>query len=162
MKNKDKPLQDLLKREESIEVPHKMNSSFKIFFSKSLNFNDIQSRSIQQFVSFCYEALELKDEYTCKLVDDREKFFIMTTAACDFDLKEVRIYCRGRALADILRSISHEMSHLKQHEAGLYPIEEIGKFLHHKDEREFQANSMAGSLLSLFADKVGKNIIYDN
>lgn len=162
MKEKDSLLLDLLKKEESFDMPSGLTKSVRIFVSNSLKFDAKSSNLIKKFVSFCYEALGLKEDYECTLADDRKKYKILTTAVCQFEKKQFKVYCKGRSLADILRSISHEMSHLKQHEEGLYPIHDIGKIPHHQDEKEFQANAMSGSLLSLFADKVGKNKVYDN
>lgn len=162
MKDKEFPLLDLLEREDSTEIPDRLTSSVRIFVSNSLDFDKKQSIIIKKFVSFCYNALNLKESYKCILVDDREKFKILTTAACNFDTNHFKVYCKGRSISDILRSISHEMSHLKQHESGLYPIQDIGKKPHHQDEKEFQANAMAGSLVSIFANKIGRNKVYEN
>ena len=69
----------------------------------------------------------------------------------------VKIYCQSRSLADILRSIGHEMFHLRQHEMDLIPVK---KKLHHLNPVEWHANIAGGSLLSYFADITGKDKIY--
>jgi Zn-dependent peptidase ImmA (M78 family) len=57
----------------------------------------------------------------------------------------------------MLRSIAHEMYHLRQHELGLVPRK---MKQHHLSPIEWQANAAAGSLLSYFAQKVGRDKIY--
>jgi len=57
------------------------------------------------------------------------------------------IYGKNRALADIMRSVAHEMTHMMQNQMGLIrgPIRDAGGF--HED----QANAKAGELIKLFA-----------
>lgn len=112
---------------------------------------------ISDFCNMCSSALNLESEYKCYLSDDRKRAKIATSAICDYSRKNIRIYCRQRALADILRSIAHEMYHLRQNELGLVPKK---MKQHHLSPVEWQANIAAGSLLSYFAQKVGRDKIY--
>ena len=56
---------------------------------------------------------------------------------------------KDRALVDVCRSIAHEMTHMMQDDQGLItgPVQDIGGF------HENQANSAAGALIKLFAQK---------
>ena len=59
----------------------------------------------------------------------------------------LKVYGRNRALADVLRSIAHELTHMMQDETGLIqgPVQDAGGF--HED----QANARAGEIIKLFA-----------
>jgi len=62
-------------------------------------------------------------------------------------------------LADVLRSVAHEMTHMMQDEMGLIkgPIRDAGGF--HED----QANAKAGEIIKLFAkSKKGRRAIYES
>ena len=113
--------------------------------------------TISKFCNLCADALGLEDEYKCYLSNDRKRAKIVTSAICDFSRKNIRIYCHQRALADILRSIAHEMFHLRQNELNLVPKK---MKQHHLSPIEWHANVAAGSLLSYFAQKVGRDKIY--
>ena len=128
-----------------------------IMISKGLNIDKQDQKLIFDFCDMCANALDLKQDYQCYLSDDRKRSKIVTSAICDFSKKNIRIYCHQRALADILRSIAHEMYHLRQNELNLVP-KKMKK--HHVEPVEWHANAAAGSLLSYFAQEVGRDKIY--
>lgn len=130
---------------------------FKIMIEKGLTISKEDSYLIRDFCNMCAAAMDISEDYKCYLSNDRKKSKIVTTAICDFSHRNIRIYCHSRSLADILRSIAHEMFHLKQHEKHLVPRK---MKLHHLNPIEWHANAAAGSLLSYFAQKVGKDKIY--
>lgn len=155
-----------MKREQLLkELMHNLENGFDnsrmrpmtIMISKGLNVDKQDQRLIFNFCDMCANALGLTEDYKCYLSDDRAKAKIVTTAICDFSRKNIRIYCHQRALADILRSVAHEMYHLRQHELNLVPKK---MKQHHLNPIEWHANAAAGSLLSYFAQKVGKDKIY--
>jgi hypothetical protein len=125
--------------------------------SKALNISKEDRKIIRDFCGMCARLLELEHQYDCFLEADRKRSKIITTAICSFSENNIRIYCHERSLADILRSIAHEMFHLRQHELDLVP-----KNLkqHHLSPIEWHANAAGGSLLSYFAQKVGRDKIY--
>lgn len=130
----------------------------RIFIDKDLSFSKEDKRIISKFCKLCYSFFEIEDEYKCYLSADRHRAKIVTTAVCDFSKKNIRIYCHGRAMADILRSIAHEMFHLKQNEMGLLKNKKLKK--HYLEPIEWDANVAGGSMLSYYAQKVGKDKIY--
>ena len=68
------------------------------------------------------------------------------------------MYCKKRALADVLRSVAHEMTHMMQDQIGILQgnIRDAGGF--HED----QANAKAGELIKLFAkSKPERKMIYE-
>tara|TARA_R100001163_G_C5011178_1_gene157039 strand:- start:475 stop:774 length:300 start_codon:yes stop_codon:yes gene_type:complete len=92
------------------------------------------------------------------VVDKREDYGISTTAAYDPGNGKIYVYAKRRALVDLLRSIAHEMTHMRQDEQGLIkgPIQDIGGF--HED----QANAKAGQIIKLYArDREGGKQIYE-
>lgn len=129
----------------------------KIMIEKGLKIPKEDALLIREFCDMCANAMGLDGSYKCYLSDNRKKSKIVTTAICDFSHHNIRIYCHSRALADVLRSIAHEMFHLKQHEEHVVPKKMKS---HHLNPIEWQANAAAGSLLSYFAQKVGKDKIY--
>ena len=90
------------------------------------------------------------------MVSDRKKYGIGTTAVYHVGANKCFIYCKNRGLADCLRSIAHEMTHMMQDEIGIIngKIRDAGGF--HED----QANARAGELLKRFAKSMDyrKNI----
>ena len=135
----------------------KQTRPIKVMISKGLEIDREDQKLISSFCEMCASSLGLSENYKCYLSDDRGRAKIVTSAICDFSRKNIRIYCRQRALADILRSIAHEMFHLRQSELGLVP-KNLKK--HHLSPIEWHANAAAGSLLSYFAQQVGRDKIY--
>ena len=123
----------------------KMNR--KLFISKDLNFSPAQATLLGEFVVFCEKMLPIENGYVIKVVTDRKKHGIGTTAAYMVGGNECRIYAKNRAFVDVLRSVAHEMTHMMQDEQGMIdgPIQDAGGF--HED----QANAKAGELIKLFA-----------
>lgn len=133
------------------------SSNLKILIDKGLHLSQEDQALISKFCKMCYSVLELEDEYKCFLTADRKRSKIITTAICDFSKNRIKIYCHNRALADLLRSIGHEMFHLKQSELGMvHPNLKA----HYLEPIEWHANICGGSLLSYFASKVGRDKIY--
>jgi len=128
-----------------------------VMISKGLHIDKQDQKLIFDFCDMCANMLDLAESYECYLSSDRKKSKIVTTAICDFDRNNIRIYCHQRALVDILRSIAHEMYHLRQCELDLVPKQ---MKQHYLNPIEWHANVAAGSLLSFYAQKVGKDKIY--
>ena len=67
------------------------------------------------------KALQLKEKVSVKRLEKRHEH--MTAACYDPNTNEISIYTKGRAFADICRSLAHEMVHQKQNELGLLEID---------------------------------------
>lgn len=119
----------------------------KLYIGKNLDFTPEKIRLAGEFTLFCAEHLPIEGDFEVYLVSNRAPHGISTTAAYEVGNNCCRIYAKNRALADVLRSVAHEMTHMMQDEMGLIrgPIRDAGGF--HED----QANSKAGELLKLFA-----------
>lgn len=137
----------------------KVNRSgdFTIFVHEDLELEKADEKFVKDFCNLCYSMLELTGKYECYLCDNRKDSKIKTSAICSFNEHNIRIYCKNRSFADILRSIGHEMFHLRQFEMDLVPAK-LKK--HHLNPIEWHANIAGGALLSYFADISGKDKIY--
>ena len=102
---------------------------------------------IFDFCMFCKEFLEIDHPLKIELVADRDKSNISTTAFYNPESHLIRVYCKNRAIADVCRSIAHEMTHMSQmlDSRIKFPVQDAG------GEIEDEANSKAGEVLKLFA-----------
>lgn len=125
--------------------------------SKSLGLTEQHRDALRQFLPYCSRSLGLSNDYVGYLVDNREKYEIESTAYSNYASKSFYIYCKGRAFADILRSIAHELSHFSQHEDG----EIEGERLHFSSEYEDEANAFAGQMLNAFSEVLGYEKIFE-
>lgn len=111
---------------------------------------------VGDFLDFCQDTLGYETPASVELVTDRDK--LVTLASYNLNDNSVRVYSKNRALADILRSIAHELVHHKQLEDGRIdinnPPQDVG------GEIEDEANAVAGQLVKAFG-YTGVNI-YEN
>ena len=119
----------------------------KLYVDEGLHYNPEQMRLAGEFILFCADSLPIEGDFEVHLVNSREPHGIPTTAIYEVGRNCCKVYCKNRALADILRSVAHEMTHMMQDQIGILkgPIRDAGGF--HED----QANSKAGELIKLFA-----------
>jgi hypothetical protein len=129
----------------------------KAKIERGIILSDEQKRIFESYLQYCCRALNLMGDYDCYLIKNRKKFGIQTTAACLFNEKKIIIYCEERLVADVLRSIAHEATHLRQFEMGMKPDD---KYLHFSSELEDGANELAGKLLNAFSEVMGYDTIY--
>ena len=127
--------------------------------SKELNMPHSRQKTLNHFIKYCIRALKLQHRYTVYIVNDRHKSGVETTAVYKEEDHTITVYGKGRAFADILRSVAHEFVHAKQHEFGI----KFGhKFLHFNNKLEDEANSNAGEILNAYTDVMGHDKIYEN
>lgn len=125
--------------------------SRKVYIDKSLHFNEDDISLIGHFCKDCMDDLSLTCDFDVKIVEDKAKNGIKTTAYYDPTSHKICVLGKGRHVLDVCRSIAHEMVHMMQHEKGLIngPIKDIGGF--HED----QANARAGVIVKKFIYKMG-------
>jgi len=131
----------------------------RIYIDKNLNYPPEKINLIGEFILFCADNLPIKGAFEVHLVNSREPHGISTTALYEVGNNCCKIYCKNRALADCMRSVAHEMTHMMQDQMGLIngPIRDAGGF--HED----QANAKAGEIIKLFAkSKPERKAIYEN
>jgi len=119
----------------------------KLYVDEGLNYNPEQLKLAGEFILFCADSLPIEGDFEVHLVNSREPHGIATTALYEVGNNCCKVYCKNRALADVLRSVAHEMTHMMQDQIGILKgnIRDAGGF--HED----QANSKAGELIKLFA-----------
>ena len=118
--------------------------------------NDKQKKLLVEFVKFVKDELKLKKVPEVRIQSDRSE--LKTTANYNYNLPEkvIKVYGKGRALVDIMRSVAHELVHHKQWEEGRLEVKppDIG------GEIEDEANAKAGQFIKMFAKK--EDTIYDD
>ena len=78
---------------------------------------------IQQFLSYCYNLLEITEVPDIEVVEDpmfpkeNHTFGSYNPGTCT-----IQVYITNRNLADILRTLAHELIHHKQNELGLIEL----------------------------------------
>ena len=116
----------------------------KLHIDKDLNYNPEQMKLAGEFILFCADSLPIEGDFEVHLVNSRDPHGISTTALYEVGNNCCKVYCKKRALADVLRLING-------------PIRDAGGF--HED----QANSRAGELIKLFAkSKPDRKAIYES
>lgn len=130
----------------------------RIFVSNELSLASRDKKMISDFCKYAAAQMQLEKDYKCYVSASRHRSGIKTTGVCMFDTGEIKVYGNNRAVADILRSIAHEMFHLRQNELGVVPQRRKNK--HFAEPLEWHANIAAGSILSKFASTVGRDKVY--
>ena len=103
---------------------------------------------LRDFVKWTVNKLKLKNVPRIEFQDSKESEVQKKTAHFDPEDKMMWIYTGNRNLADIMRSVAHELTHRKQDEQGRvtpdqnYPGSEI----------EQEADAVAGYLMKLYLD----------
>ena len=131
----------------------------RLHVDTDLHYNPEQMKLAGEFILFCADSLPIEGEFDVHLVNSRDPHGITTTALYEVGNNCCKVYCKNRALADVLRSVAHEMTHMMQDQIGILngPIRDAGGF--HED----QANSKAGELIKVFAkSKPNRRMIYEN
>lgn len=129
----------------------------KIFKRPSQLVSDEYLDFIKDFAEFITTKLPFKSDVQIYLIkrDEREG-----CSTGQYDPQEDKVYAvtDGRALVDILRTVAHEMVHMKQNGMGQIDPEkytDIGGFA------EGEANVKAGNFIKMYVKERGKERIYD-
>ncbi len=130
----------------------------KLYVDEGLHYKPEQMKLAGEFILFCADSLPIEGDFEVHLVNSREPHGISTTALYEVGNNCCKVYCKNRALADVLRSVAHEMTHMMQDQIGILKgnIRDAGGF--HED----QANAKAGELIKLFAKSAPeRKMIYE-
>jgi len=133
------------------EVFEKVN---KIKLNESTLSKEERDKVVDEFVDFSVKRLELSNKPNIELSYDENLAKEMKSYGCySPDNNLITVVASRRNLGDMLRTVAHELVHLKQDENGeLKPDSgETGSPI------ENEANSMAGILLREFG-KINPNI----
>lgn len=106
---------------------------------------------LKTFLQFCIKELKFKTscDIEISLLDENLEG-IPTTGFLDVDNNRIVISVKGRLLADWLRTLAHELTHLKQKlvDNAKFPNDDDGLQVF-----EDEANVMAGRLVRFFGRK---------
>jgi len=113
-----------------------------------------KGRIIGEFIMFAYERLGLKDvPSNIKLVRDNEfATTFKSFGGYDPHSDDIYVYVSNRSLPDILRTLAHELIHLKQRQSGYIGGVKDGET---GSDVENEANAAAGILLRDFGKRNG-------
>jgi len=67
---------------------------------------------VQKFIEHCKKELKITSRFTVRLIKKGLKD--PTAGTFNPSTKEINVCCKNRAIADCLRTIAHELTHLKQ------------------------------------------------
>lgn len=101
--------------------------------------------ALVKFIKFIQDELDLNIPFKVQLVTNRSDD-LKTYAYYDPNSGLIKVYCKNRGLADVLRSVAHELIHHLQNQRGQleFPVQDIG------GQIEDEANSVAGQLVKKF------------
>ena len=111
---------------------------------------------VDDFLNFCQLKLGYTTQAIVELIEDRDE--LTTLASYNVRDNGVKVYSKNRAIADILRSVAHELVHHKQLEDGRIDLNNLPQDI--GGEIEDEANAVAGQLVKEFGYK--NKIIYEN
>ena len=114
---------------------------------------DEKIKEVADFVNFAKEFLGIDDDIKVKLAFERTPD-LKTTAYYDLD-GYIVVYAKDRAIIDVMRSISHELTHHKQNLEGR--LTDPSKDGADGREIENEANAIAGVIIRKYG-KLHPNI----
>lgn len=112
---------------------------------------------IAKFVKYICDELNIDNDFKLSLSSVRSED-LKTYAYYNPETYKIKIYCKNRGVADILRSIAHELIHHVQNKNGELQgeIQDVGGKI------EDDANRIAGQFVKKFGYENPKLAIYDN
>ena len=128
----------------------------KITYSKKLDdLNPAKFKHISTFLKFCRDELDITNDIQVFLMR-KENHLNITTGGYNPTDKCVYIIFQKRQIADVLRTIAHELVHQKQdlQEKIVGDIPDIGGVI------EDTANAIAGRLVKMYVKKFEAREIY--
>jgi hypothetical protein len=107
-----------------------------------------QVELMDKFLDFACDHLNVKKPRV-ELKFNRDE--LVTTA--NYSNKVVKVYAKNRAIVDIMRSIAHELVHLKQDNDGRLDDKDFKKNNDAGSPIENEANAKAGKIIRLFGEE---------
>jgi len=124
-------------------------SKIKTILRESLLREDISNNGalIKELITLCCAELFIVGKVKVHLLSNKTEK-VRTTAAFDTVNNEIFIYIKGRHIVDILRSIAHELKHLKQNQDGVLGPDSGNDGSEHENE----ANTFSGVMMRKFGE----------
>lgn len=142
---------------ENNEMFYKSPIQHKLFLEKNINDEHNKNmKTVKDFILLCCKENNIDEPTKVYLRGTRNGSALKTTASYNTMNHDVHIYCKGRHVVDIMRSIAHELMHMRQN---------LDNRLHDKSgddgsEHENEAHSFAGLMIRKFGKE--KPSIYEN
>lgn len=103
---------------------------------------------LYKFIKFISKKLDIKSHFSIVLTKDRQKHGIPTMAMFNIPESKIYVYVKNRNVADVLRSICHELIHKEQMDIGKFVygdmIQDVG------GDIEDEANAKSGQYIKEF------------
>jgi hypothetical protein len=133
-------------QERLLEMMKRVNNLNEQILSKNR-----KDEVINEFISFTKDKLELGDSMPSIKIsyDEKEAPEMKSFGKYTPETNELRVVATNRNLADVLRTLAHELVHDKQRKAGV--LKQGSNETGSEDENE--ANALAGVLLREFGQK---------
>jgi cytidyltransferase-like protein len=138
------------------------------FIKEAIESNKEENEKIlKDFVKYCVSKLKLKETPNIEFVDDRFAEQKRALGAYDPQTKTIVVVTQHRMIADIMRTLAHELVHRKQDELGLIKNAEAnGKT---GSPTENVANAVAGIIMrnygkvdnSIYVKRVNENLLME-
>ena len=128
----------------------------KISYSKKLdNLSPVKFKHLSSFLKICRDELDITNDIRVFLLTKKNKLNI-TTGGYNPNDKCVYVIFEGRQIADIVRTVAHELVHQKQDLQGKIKgeVPDIGGVI------EDTANAIAGRLVKMYVKKYDARDIY--
>lgn len=110
--------------------------------------DSVSVKPLAEFIKYAKKRLELKQFPKIKLITDGEfPKQLRAFGGYDPETDEIHLYVKGRNVVDVIRTLAHELVHLKQKEDGRVTGVEDGAT---GSDIENEANAAAGILLRDF------------
>jgi superoxide dismutase, Fe-Mn family len=106
----------------------------------------VDNQLLTEFITFCCKKLGISDNFFVSLHSNRDK--LQTLAQYNLVDNSIDVYVKDRLMADILRSIAHELVHHQQLENGDIDLNNMPQDIGGTIEDE--ANAVAGQLVKEF------------
>lgn len=105
----------------------------------------LKQQILEEFIDYCKQRLGIEGEPDIQFINNRDwTVQHRSFGAYDPNTDNIIIYVSNRNLADILRTLAHELVHHRQRELGKISDINAGKT---GSEIENQANALAGILM---------------
>ena len=99
---------------ESIVTNKEISKNHNLFIEKNINDEHGQnSEDFKEFIMFCCNNADIDLPTKIYLRGTRDKK-LRTTASYNPNNHDIHIYCKGRHMVDVMRSVAHELMHMKQ------------------------------------------------
>lgn len=112
-----------------------------------LEIDDKTKELLVEFIKLCCHYLKINKKSIIYIVSNRKKYKIKTLGF--FENDKIFIYGKNRLLADILRTISHELKHFSQSIKGIL-TPDSGKT---GSPEENDANIFSGNIMRIYGKK---------